>query len=141
MTQTLKTSEGETDFADETSRLEKLAREHPDASVRAHSHMQLAFLYVNCKNPRLNYARALQEMQTSVSLDPHKSQTDDFKNWLAVLKEVDKSRGSLQSANEANRHIRDEIVGLKENNKRMRETIERLMKLDLQIEEKRRLVK
>ena len=141
MNQTLKTSEDETHFANEISHLEKLAREHPDASVRAHYHMQLAFLFVNCKNPSLNYARALQEMQTSLSLEPQKSQTDDAKNWLAILKEVDKSRGNLQSTNEANRHLRDEIVGLKENNKRMRETIEKLMKLDLQIEEKRRFTK
>jgi len=37
----LKTPEGEKEFSQETSRLEKLAREDPKAPVRAQSHLQL----------------------------------------------------------------------------------------------------
>jgi outer membrane protein assembly factor BamD (BamD/ComL family) len=75
--QTLKKPEGEKEFFQETSRLEKRAREHPKTSVRAQSHLQLAFLYVNYRNPQLNYTRALHEMENYFSLAPGKAQTDD----------------------------------------------------------------
>ena len=130
----LKTPEGEKEFSQETSRLEKLAREDPKTSVRAQSHLQLAFLYVNYRNPQLNYTRALQEMENYLSLAPGKAQTEDFQNWLAVLKEVGKLKTSLEKVQKANKSLRDEVAGLKE-------TIERLKSLDRQMEERRRLTK
>ena len=68
--QELKRPEGEKELSQETSRLEKLTREPPKTSVRARSHLQLAFLYVNYRNPQLNYHRALQEMESYLSLAP-----------------------------------------------------------------------
>ena len=151
----LKKPKGEKEFFQETSRLEKLAREDPATSVRAESHLQLAFLYVNCRNPQLNYSRALQEMGSYLSMSPAKPQKDDFQNWLAVLKELDhvrkdkkgmedkyqglqtqiqKLRISLEKAQEANRDLRDEVANLE----RM---IEKLKELDRQMEEKRSLIK
>ena len=139
--QGLKKPEGEKEFFQETSRLEKLAREHPKTSVRAQSHLLLAFLYVNYRNPQLNYNRALQEMESYLSLAPAEAQTDDFQNWLAVLKEVGKLQTSLEKAQKANKNLRDEVAGLREMNNKMRETIERLTSLDRQMEEKRSLTK
>ena len=85
----LKKPEGEKEFFREISRLEKLAREDPATSVRAKSHLKLAFLYVNSRNPQLNYSRALQEMESYLSLSPAKAQKEDFQNWLSVLRELD----------------------------------------------------
>ena len=130
----VKTPEREKDLSQETSRLEKLAREDPNASVRAQSHLQLAFLYVNHKNHQLNYSRALQEMENYRSLTPGEVQTDDFQNWLAVLKEVGKLKISLERMQKANKSLSEEVAGLKE-------TIERVKSLDRQMEEKRRLTK
>ena len=132
--QALNKSEGEKEFFQETSRLEKLAREDPKASVRAQSHLQLAFLYMNYRNPQLNYTRALQEMESYLFLTPARAQTDDFQNWLAVLKEVGKLQTSLEKVQKVNKSLRDEVGVLKE-------TIERLKSLDRQIEERRRLTK
>jgi hypothetical protein len=132
--QALKKPEGEKEFFQETSRLEKLARKDPKTSVRAQSHLQLAFLYVNYRNPQLNYTRALQEMESYLSLAPARAQTDDFQNWHAVLKEVGKLQTSLEKVQKANKSLRDEVAGLKE-------TIERLKSLDRQMEERRRLTK
>jgi hypothetical protein len=139
--QGLKKPEGEKEFSQETFRLEKLAREDPKASVRAQSHLLLAFLYVNHRNPRLNYSRALQEMESYLSLAPPEAQTDDFRNWFAVLKEVGKLQTGLEKVQKANKSLRDEVAGLKEMNHKMRETIERLTSLDRQMEEKRDLTK
>ena len=132
--QALKKPEGEKEFFQETSRLEKLAREDPNASVRAQSHLQIAFLYMNYRNPQLNYTRALQEMESYLSLSPARAQTDDFQNWLAVLKEVGKLQTRLEKVQKANKGLRDEVAVLKE-------TIERIKSLDRQIEERRRLTK
>jgi len=139
--QGLKRPEGEKEFSQEANRLEKLAREDPKASARAQSHHLLAFLYVNHRNPQLNYSRALQEMESYLSLAPAEAQTNDFQNWLAVLKEVGKLQTSLEKVQKANKSLRDEVAGLKEMNSKMRETIERLTSLDRQMEDKRSLTK
>ena len=146
--QTLKKPEGEKEFFQETSRLEKLAREDPKASVRAQSHLQLAFLYINYRNPQLNYTRALQEIESYLFLEPARVQTDDFQDWLTVLKEVGKLQTSLEKARKevgrlqtsleeaqkVNKSLRDELAVLKE-------TLKRLKSLDRQIEERRRRTK
>jgi outer membrane protein assembly factor BamD (BamD/ComL family) len=132
--QTVKRPEGEKEFLQETSRLEKLAREHSETSVRAQSHLQLAFLYVNHRNPQLNYARALQEMENYFSLTPAKEKGDEAQDWLAVLKEVGKLQSGLERMQKANKSLRDEVAGLKE-------TIEKLKRLDRQIEQRRSLTK
>jgi len=144
----LKTPEGEKEFSQETSRLEKLAREDPKAPVRAQSHLQLAFLYVNHRNPQLNYSRALQEMEKYRSLAPGKVQTDDFQNWLAALREMDQLREDWTEMAEKNQALQSRIDKLQntlektqEANNKMREAIERLKTLDRQMEEKRRLIK
>jgi outer membrane protein assembly factor BamD (BamD/ComL family) len=132
--QTLKRPEGGKEFIQETSRLEKRAREHPETSVRAQSHLQLAFLYVNYRNPQINYTRALHEMESYFSLAPGKAQTDDVQNWLAVLKEVGKLQTGMERMQKVNKSLRDEVAGLKE-------TIEKLKSLDRHIEERRSLTK
>lgn len=132
--QALKKPEGEKAFFRETSRLEKRAREHPETSARAKSHLQLAFLYVNHKNPQLNYARALQEMESYFSLSPGKTQTDDVQNWFAVLREVGKLQNGLEKMQKVNKSLRDEVAGLKG-------TIEELKSLDRHIEQRRSLTK
>lgn len=132
--QTLKRPEGEKEFFQETFRLEKRAREHPETSVRAQSHLQLAFLYVNYRNPQINYTRALHEMESYLSLVPGKAQTDDVQNWFAVLKEVGKLQTGVERMQKVNKGLRDEVAGLKE-------TIERLKSLDRQIEQRRSLTK
>jgi len=151
----LKKPQGEKEFCHEILRLEKLAHEDPVTSVRAKSHLQLASLYVNSRNPQLNYSRALQEMESYLSLSSAKTKTDDFQNWLAVLKELERAqkdrRGieekkqdlqtqieklkiSLKKIQEVNKNLSDEVVNLQV-------MIEELKNLDYQMEEKRNLIK
>ncbi len=160
--QSVKRTEGETDLLQKISRLEKLSREDPLPSVRAQSHLQLALLYVDVKNPRLSYSRALEEMKIYLSMAPGESHAADVQNWMAALKEMDhlrtdkidleqrnrtlqaqndKLQASLEKIQELNKSLRDEAASLKETNRKMKETIEKLNVLDRQIEEKRRLVK
>jgi len=140
--------EGEKEFSREIPRLERLAREDPKKSVRAESYLQLAYLYLDFRNPQLNYTRALQEMENYLSLTPDKAQTDDFQNWFAVLKEVDKLQTNLEKTQKANKSLRDEVTDSQKVNKSLRdevtdlkETIEKLKALDRLIEERRNLAK
>lgn len=154
LNQELKKPEGEK-FLQEISRLEKLAREDPAVSVRAKSHLSLAFLHVNCRNPQLSYSKALREMESYLSMSPTEAQTDDFRNWLAVLKEVDrlrkdkkgiegknhdlqtqieKMRISLKKVQEANKNLGEEVANLQK-------MIEELKNLDREMEEERNLIK
>lgn len=137
----LKKPEGEKEFLQEISRLKKLAHEDPETSVRAKSHLKLAFLYVNSRNPQLNYSRALQEMESYLSMAPDKVQKDDFQNWLAVLREMGKLQAALKKVQEANIHLRNEVTTLKETSNNMIETIEKLKPLECQMEKKRSLIK
>jgi uncharacterized membrane protein len=73
-------------------------------------------------------------MESYLSLSPARDQTDDFQNWLAVLKEVGKLQTRLEKVQKANKSLRDEVAVL-------RETIERIKNLDRQIEERRRPTK
>ncbi len=167
--QTVKKPDAETDILQETARLEKTARDHPDPSVRAQSHLRLASLYVNSRNPHLNYTRSLQEFGNYLSLAPAKPLTEDSRNWLAALREMERLRNerakmetrskgfqnqierlqvslektqetnknlqvSLEKAQESNKNLREEVANLKE-------MIEKLKNLDLQMEEKRNLMK
>ncbi len=162
LNQALKKPDGEEEFLQEASRLEKISREHPQPSVKAQSHLQLAYLYVNHRNPKLSYARALQEMESYISLSPSETQDGEFHSWLAVLREVaalrqdrktiarknkalqanlEKLQSSLERTRESNRSLRDEVVKLKEFNHQMKETLDSLNSLDSQMEEKRNLVK
>ena len=146
---------GEKDFFQETIRLEKLAHGDNPPSVQAESHLRLALLYVNSRNPQLNYSRALQEVESYLSMSPAEAQRDDVQNWFAVLKEldrvrkekrvmegkkqgfqtqIDKLRISLKKIQEENSNLADEVANLQE-------IIEKLKNLDWQMEEKRNLVK
>ena len=146
--QALVKSTAETELLQETGRLEKISRDHPDTATRSQAHLQLAFLYVSYKNPRLNYSRALQEMETYLSLAPDKAQTADFQNWLAALREMDQLREDWTEMAEKNQALQSRIDKLQatldktqEANNKMREAIERLKTLDRQMEEKRRSIK
>ena len=146
---------GERELIQEITRLEKLSRENPETTGRAKLHLELAFLYVNFRNPQLNYSRALQEMESYLSMSPAEEEKDGIQNWLAVLKELDRARKnekgmeknkqdlqaqienlriSLGKVQDANKNLADEVASLQE-------MIEKLKNLDFQMEEKRNLIK
>src|SRR4030043_1347210 len=116
----MKRPERRKEFFEETSRLEKRAGEHPKTSVRAQSHLQLAFLYVNYRNPQINYTRALHEMESYFSVAPGKAQTDDVQNWLAVLKEGGKIQTGTERMQKANKKLREEVAGHKNTNEKLK---------------------
>lgn len=126
---------------DEVRRLEEIAKNHPDQSMRAKAHLQLAKLYFSHKNPNPNYQQALRELEMYLSSDPVGGGADEIQDWLAVLRELEKtseeSKKSKQKMSQLlkdNKELKDAIVKLKD-------SVEKLNDLDIRMEEKRKQVK
>jgi hypothetical protein len=160
------TSPKNPDVPPPTPVVQEPVRETPDTFEGAKIHLALAWSHLNYRNPKVDYPGAYREMKTYISLAP-KSATDDIRNWLAALEEmerlrkrgddlgkrntslegqveklqgnVEKLQATLDKAHEANRSLREEAAALKETNAKLKETIEQLKNLDLQMEEKRRI--
>ncbi|MDO9289376.1 MAG: hypothetical protein Q7T83_11375 [Thermodesulfovibrionales bacterium] len=112
------------DFPREIARLEKIAKTHSDMSVQARAHLQLAMLFLDYKNPAVNYLRALRELEAYISLNPEGGQTDEIQTWRALLSKIE------LLTKENNR--------IKEENQKMNNIIENMKSLDIQLEQKRK---
>jgi hypothetical protein len=156
------TSQTSEDLSRDTVRLEKMIENYGAESVHANTHLQLAWLYANDKNPKMDYKKALREFETFRSLAPDEAKTDEIQNWLSILRALDRSQKELQQKQEAISLITGEnaerkmaleqqmkkiqkmqanIEKLQESNARLKKTIEGLETLDLRIENKRKTVK
>lgn len=107
-------------FHKEIARLKAIHEKPKDTSGDVMAHLQLALLYSHYKNPTPNYYRALKELETYVSLDAEGGKADVIQNWLKMLKE---------------------IVRLDRENMGMKEKVEQLQYLDIELEKSRKLVK
>ena len=173
----------EEEFSRETLRLEEKARVHEDPWVRAESHRELAGLYLNYRNPQMNYAKALREFENYLGADPEGRRSDEVMNWVSALRELERRekeasglkeriktmaweregqqqalarQGSrIQELHDAaerlqgrvgilekeNRSLAEVSRNLKEENEKVKDTLEKLRALDRQMEEKRRNIR
>jgi len=113
---------------------EEIAQGHPDQSMLAKAHLQMATLYSFYKNPELNYQRALKELEIYLSFNPADGGTDEIQNLLAILRELDR-------VNEENKKSRQKVNQLSKENKELKASVKELKNLDIKIEEKRKKVK
>lgn len=112
------------DFPREIARLEKIAKTNPDVSVQARAHLQLAMLFLDHRNPAVNYLRALRELEAYISLDPEGGRADEVQTWRALLNKIE----LLTKENNV----------IKEENQKMKGIIENMKSLDIQLEQKRK---
>jgi chromosome segregation ATPase len=149
------TSQTAEDLSRDTIRLEKMIENYGAASVHANVHLQLAWLYANYKNPKMDYKKALKELEAYRSLAPEEAKKDEIQNWLSILSALDRSEKELQQKQERISLLMGEnaetkmeleqqmkkIQKIQESNARLKKTIEGLGTLDLRIENKRKSVK
>ncbi len=149
------------DFSQETTRLEKQSTDPEYASTRAQTHLQLAWLYLDHRNPKADYGRALKEFEAYRLLTPDGAKNDEIQNWLSILwelevrtkqniqlqeqilaitKEMGEGRRVLEQLGKMNKKLQEDRQKLQENNMRLKETIKKLKTLDRQIEERRRSI-
>lgn len=136
------------EFADEIARMKATAKDDRNAYARAAAHRQLAMLYSYHKNPARDYHLALKELETYISLDPEKGKTNDIQNWLAVLRDLDRTssehkvaKNRIQQLVKENKELRETMEQLAGDNNDLRDTVEKLEQLDINIEKRRREVK
>ena len=111
----------------EISRLLSIVRTEPGGRDTGMAHLQLAWLYGYYRNPSPQYLRAQQELEAYVVLDPKNGAHDDLQNWYHLLREL----GRLQRENSDFRGKADQL----------REQVEQLKHLDIEMEEKRQKIK
>ena len=127
--------------------------------------MKLARLYSDHQNNNRNYQKALEHLQTYISLDNGNVDGDTL-NWLASLEEIERLIKEVEAQNRrigqikkkleqsqketsaltrTNRKLRREEISLRdktrrleESNMKLQKTIEMLKELDQRLEEKRR---
>jgi DNA repair exonuclease SbcCD ATPase subunit len=126
------------DYAQDTARLEKRIQEQGDASVRAKSHLQLAWLYSSYKNPKMDYGKALKEFETYLSLVPDEAGDDEIQNWLSILRQLERSENEstkmrerikiLSRENQENLKLQANIEVLVKENAEKREALEQQAK-------------
>ncbi len=156
------TSQSREDLSRDTLHLEEMIENYGADSVHANTHLQLARLYANCKNPKMDYKKALRQFETYRSLAPEEAKKDEIQNWLSILRALGRSQKELQQKQETislltgenaerkmeleqqmkkTQKLQANIEKLQDSNARLKKTIEGLETLDLRIENKRRSVK
>jgi chromosome segregation ATPase len=149
------TSQTSEDLSRETTHLEKMIENYGAEWVHANAHLKLAWLYANYKNPKMDYKKALKELEAYRSLAPEEAKKDEIQNWLSILSALDRSEKELQQKQERISLLMGEnaetkmeleqqmkkIQKIQESNARLKKTIEGLGTLDLRIENKRKSVK
>jgi DNA repair exonuclease SbcCD ATPase subunit len=133
------------DYAQETARLEKRLQKQGDASVRAKSHLQLAWLYSSYKNPKMDYGKALIEFEAYLSLVPDEAGDDEIQNWLSILRQLERSEKEstkmterievLSRENQENIKLRSNIELLTKENAEKREALEQQAKKNQKLQE------
>lgn len=104
------------DYGREIARLKSVIKTHPQRSERVKAHLHLAGLYSSYKNPSKDYALALEQLNSYISLNPNAAKEYDVQNRLHLLREIEQ---------------------LSEKNVKLEQAIEELKLLDQQIEQKR----
>jgi len=133
------------DYAQETARLEKRLQKQGDASVRAKSHLQLAWLYSSYKNPKMDYGRALKEFEIYLSLVPDEAGDDEIQNWLSILRQLERSENEstkmrerieiLSREYQENLKLQANIEVLAKENAEKREALEQQAKKNQKLQE------
>ena len=153
-----KTAEG---FSQEMARWEKQISGPEDAAIRAEGHRRLAWLYLDRRNPKADYGRALKEFEAYLRLAPEKAEDDEIQEWLSILRALEalkkenailqgeiltitqekgEGKGLLDQQAAMNKKLKADNQKLRENNKHLQETIKKLKSLDRQIEERRKSI-
>jgi chromosome segregation ATPase len=152
-------------YAKEILELNQVIRNDSNSAEAKNAHLKLAHLYLDHKNHRRNYQKALKHLKSYINLE-ESSVDGEMLNWMASLKEIDrlskqiasqhqqinKIQGQLNQSQKAklalsrtNRKLTREEINLREKNRKLEEsnqnlkkTIEMLKNLDQRLEEKRR---
>ena len=139
-------------YSKEINKLETTISKDSNSSKRMRAHLRLVQMYISYKNPKRNYQKALENLKVYLSYHPERGDDHELRNWLSVLKEVERLSQKINSqqkkinqldarldqSKQANLAFRKANKKLKDSNMKLTKTIELLKTLDRQVEEKRK---
>ena len=134
-------------YSVEIARLEAVILHKPGSPEAWQAHYQLAQLYINYKNPRRNYKKALENLEVYLSHHAITADDEDLQNWLAILnqlqnlspsKKIQQLNAKLKNTRQANFALKEANGELEKQNADLSRTIEMLKTLDHAVEEKRK---
>jgi hypothetical protein len=138
---------------EEIHRLEKLVSSESYLASGAQSRLSLALLYSHHDNPTPDYRRALEKIREYLLLNPEGGRTAQVLYLMALLEEIDnmthlcavlrQTLGDLSRENgtlrERNEQLRKKNGALVADNGELKEVIEGLKNLEIQLEQERKL--
>jgi tetratricopeptide (TPR) repeat protein len=144
-----------TDFGKEIARVESEAIRQGSPQSRANMHLILGLLYSHPNNPKPDYGQAIAELEQFIALSPDTGRNDVVDHMILIVQEIDRCLRAVKKENQYEdsiRTLREElnriqkeneknrltIKGLTKENQEMKEAIEKLQHLDLEIEEQRK---
>ena len=152
-------------YSQEIVELNQVVQQNSNPDKAKKTHLELAQLYSDHKNPRRNYQKAFRHLKAYSAFEDS-TEDDETQNWMSALKEIDrlskeiatqskqirklqsqldKSKKTKLAIKKSNRKLTSEEIKLRERNRKLEEsnqklqkTIEMLKNLDQRLEEKRR---
>jgi hypothetical protein len=139
-------------YSTEIKRLENVVRKKGKSSERWQSHYQLAHLYKSHKNPKRNYKKSLENLQSYLKKYPPSKNDHDQQNLLLALTEIQNQQQIVKSQKRKIKKLSSDLAKSKQTNLALREVgsemekfnsklsmkIENLKTLDQNVEEKRK---
>jgi len=129
----------------EIVRLEKIITDDPDSATAAESFYYLSLLYSHDKKPQPDYQKALQKLESYIHLNPEAGKKSDVQYLLSLFRQIETLRTKNNALKKDRSRLKSDTSTLKgekeqltADNQNLRDMIEQLKLLDIQLEERRK---
>ncbi len=112
----------------EVERLKEIASTTTDVYLRAESHLKLALLHSDHRNPNADFAKSLDELERYVSFARERGMSTGVENWYFLLKEIERLRNMSTAKVKEKEEIKKKLSVLSEKDKKLEARIRRLSK-------------
>ncbi len=132
-------------YQHETLKWQAVVQKNAAPIKKAEAHVHLAALFIASDNPRKSYHNGYVELTKAMHLWPELKENIALVNWLELLTRFETE---LQQAREESVDFENKLARLQQQNSnlrlelvKLRETIDKLTRLELSVERKRRAFK
>ncbi len=126
------------DYPEEITQHLDIVENHQEMGAGIDAHLQLARLYSNVKNPKRNIKKAIDHLERYLSFDPQANIQYEAKDWLAVLKELERFSKKVQDLKKKKKTLGDAVKKIQQDNQDLNYKIEKLKALEIRHERKKK---
>lgn len=132
-------------YPQETKKWQAVLQETGDSKKKAEAHLHMASLYFSPNNPQKNYHTGYVELTRATTAYPDLRENKNFVSWLELLSRIEDEQQSdkkdiIELENRLARS-QQQIATQRQEIVKLRETLNRLKMLELNVERKRRAFK